>query len=106
MSVVSAAADRSEPAEFGIEIPQLSLRGILAAWVVIPLILIVVAVTDLIPTFAAPEDRDFTRFVQSDAGKAFLRGAWLWYGWLGIAVHSAQSVFFAVLGLMLVLGRT
>jgi membrane protease YdiL (CAAX protease family) len=144
--------------------------------IVIPLIVAVVAVTELIPTLAAPENRVFTTLVESDAGQAFLDGAWGWYAlilafllfntvlgeellfrgyllprmngafgrgdwvvngllftvyhlhvpwvmpgtliesfllayptkryrsaWIGIAVHSAQSVFFAILLFMIVL---
>jgi uncharacterized protein len=44
--------------------------------IVIPLILAFVAAQELVPTFAAPEDREFATLVGSDAGKAFLAGAW------------------------------
>ena len=143
--------------------------------ILIPLILAFVAAQELVPTFAAPENREFATLVGSDAGKAFLDGAWGWYAlilalmvftivgeellfrgfllprmngafgrgdwvvngllftgyhlhvpwampaalldmftlayptkryrsaWIGIAVHSAQSVFFALLILTLVL---
>jgi membrane protease YdiL (CAAX protease family) len=144
--------------------------------IVIPLIVAFAAAPELIPTFAVPENRAFATLFESDAGKAFLDGAWAWYGlllamflfntvlgeellfrgfllprmngafgrgdwvangllftayhlhvpwampatlldtfllayptkryrsaWIGIAVHSAQSVFFAVLLLTLVL---
>jgi uncharacterized protein len=47
--------------------------------VLIPLIVVFAAVHELIPT-VAPEDRDFATLVESDAGKAFLDGAWGWYG--------------------------
>jgi membrane protease YdiL (CAAX protease family) len=47
--------------------------------IVIPLILAFVAAQELVPTFAAPEDREFATLVGSDAGKAFLDGAWGWY---------------------------
>ncbi len=47
--------------------------------ILIPLILAYVAAQELIPTFAAPEDREFATLVGSDAGKAFLNGAWGWY---------------------------
>jgi membrane protease YdiL (CAAX protease family) len=47
--------------------------------IVIPLILAFVAAQELIPTFAAPEDREFATLVGSDAGQAFLDGAWGWY---------------------------
>ena len=47
--------------------------------IVIPLILLFTAAQELAP-FAAPENREFTGLVESDAGKAFLNGAWGWYG--------------------------
>ena len=47
--------------------------------IVIPLILAFVAAQELVPTFAAPENREFATLVGSDAGKAFLDGAWGWY---------------------------
>jgi membrane protease YdiL (CAAX protease family) len=144
--------------------------------IVIPLILAVTAVTELVPMFPAPENRVLATLVGSDAGQAFLDGAWGWYAlllamflfntvlgeellfrgyllprmngafgrgdwvangvlftvyhlhvpwvmpgtliesfliayptkryrsaWIGIAVHSAQSVFFAIASLMIVL---
>jgi CAAX protease family protein len=47
--------------------------------ILIPLILAFVAAQELVPTFVAPEDREFAALVGSDAGKAFLDGAWGWY---------------------------
>jgi uncharacterized protein len=47
--------------------------------IVIPLILLFAAAQELAP-FAAPENREFATLVESDAGKAFLDGAWGWYG--------------------------
>jgi uncharacterized protein len=143
--------------------------------VLIPLIALFGATNELIPAVGAPENREFATLLESDAGQAFLSGAWAWYGlilvmlvfttvlgeellfrgfllprmngafgrgdwvangllftgyhlhvpwampatlfdtftlayptkrygsaWIGIAVHSAQSVVFAVLVLMLV----
>ena len=46
--------------------------------IVIPLILAFTAAQELSP-FAAPENREFATLVESDAGKAFLDGAWVWY---------------------------
>jgi membrane protease YdiL (CAAX protease family) len=60
---------------------------------VIPLILAVTAVTELIPTFPAPENRVLATLVASDAGQAFLDGAWGWYGLL-----LAMFLFNTVLG--------
>ena len=142
--------------------------------ILIPLILAYVAAQELVPTFPAPANREFATLVGSDAGQAFLAGAWGWYAlilalmvftivgeellfrgfllprmngafgrgdwvangllftayhlhvpwampaalldmftlaypskryrsaWIGIAVHSAQSVFFAVVVLLIV----
>jgi uncharacterized protein len=50
--------------------------------VLIPLIVVFAAVHEGIPTVGAPENRDFATLVESDAGKAFLDGAWGWYGLL------------------------
>jgi uncharacterized protein len=61
--------------------------------IVIPLILAVTAVNELIPTFAAPENRVLATLVASDAGQAFLDGAWGWYGLL-----LAMFIFNTVLG--------
>jgi membrane protease YdiL (CAAX protease family) len=46
----------------------------------IPLVIAFGAAHELIPTIAAPESRDFATLLESDAGKAFLDGAWGWYG--------------------------
>jgi membrane protease YdiL (CAAX protease family) len=48
--------------------------------VLIPLIVLYAAANELIPAFAAPENREFAALLESDAGKAFLEGAWGWYG--------------------------
>jgi uncharacterized protein len=61
--------------------------------ILIPLIVAVTAVNELIPTFAAPENRDFATLVGSDAGQAFLDGAWGWY-----ALLLAMFLFNTVLG--------
>ena len=47
--------------------------------VVIPLIL-ALAAAELIPRVAMPENRDFATLLESNTGKAFLDGAWGWYG--------------------------
>jgi CAAX protease family protein len=47
--------------------------------IVIPLILAFAATNELIAVVGAPENRDFATLVDSDAGKAFLDGAWGWY---------------------------
>jgi uncharacterized protein len=61
--------------------------------IVIPLTIAFAAFNELIPTFGAPENRVFATFVESDAGKAFLDGAWGWYGLI-----VALLVFTTVLG--------
>ena len=48
--------------------------------VVIPLIVAFTAVQELVAIVAAPENRDFATLLDSDAGKAFLDGAFGWYG--------------------------
>ena len=56
--------------------------------IVIPLILAFAASQELSP-FAAPENREFATLVESDAGKAFLDGAWVWYALiLGLMVFT------------------
>ena len=50
--------------------------------ILIPLILLFGAAHELVPTIAAPENRDFATLVESDAGKEFLSGAWGWYALL------------------------
>ena len=48
--------------------------------VVIPLIVAFTAAQELVAIVAAPENRDFAALLESDAGKAFLDGAFGWYG--------------------------
>jgi membrane protease YdiL (CAAX protease family) len=60
--------------------------------IVIPLIVAFAAAQELTP-FAAPENREFATLVESDAGKAFLDGAWAWY-----ALILGLLVFTTVLG--------
>jgi CAAX protease family protein len=50
--------------------------------ILIPLIVAFGAAHELIPTIAAPENRELATLVDSDEGKAFLDGAWGWYGLL------------------------
>ena len=49
-------------------------------WLVLIPLIIAVAAEELIPRIAMPENRDFATLVESDAGQAFLHGAWGWYG--------------------------
>src|ERR671914_2956007 len=48
--------------------------------ILIPLIVLFGAAHELIPTIAAPENRELATLLDSDAGKAFVDGAWGWYG--------------------------
>jgi uncharacterized protein len=50
--------------------------------ILIPLILLFGAAHELVPSIAAPGNRDFANLVDSDAGKEFLSGAWGWYALL------------------------
>src|ERR671916_1613467 len=50
--------------------------------ILIPLIVLFGATHELVPSIAAPENRDFANLVESDAGKEFLSGAWGWYAML------------------------
>jgi CAAX protease family protein len=61
--------------------------------IVIPLIVAFAAFNELIPALGAREDREFVSLLESDAGKAFLDGAWGWYGLI-----VALLVFTSVLG--------
>jgi membrane protease YdiL (CAAX protease family) len=61
--------------------------------ILIPLIVLFGAAHELIPSIGAPENRDFATLVESDAGKAFLSGAWGWY-----ALLLVSFVFNTVLG--------
>jgi membrane protease YdiL (CAAX protease family) len=62
--------------------PRSSRSGRLGGrvWLIlIPLIVLFGAAHELVPSIAAPENRGFATLVESDAGKAFLSGAWGWY---------------------------
>lgn len=48
-------------------------------WLILIPLTVAFAAHDLLPKFGAPENRDFATLVESDAGKAFLHGAWGWY---------------------------
>ena len=50
--------------------------------ILIPLIVLFGAAHELVPSIAAPENRDFANLVESEAGKEFLSGAWGWYALL------------------------
>jgi uncharacterized protein len=61
--------------------------------ILIPLIVLFGAAHELVPSIAAPENRDFANLVDSDAGKEFLSGAWGWY-----ALILVSFLFNTVLG--------
>jgi len=61
--------------------PRSGRRGGRLWLVLIPLIA-ALAAEELIPRVAMPENRDFGTLLESDAGQAFLDGAWGWYGLL------------------------
>ena len=146
-------------------------------WLIVIPFIVLVALEEMLPVISHPASRDLGEFFGSDAGHAFMHGAWGWYAllvvmfvfntvlgeellfrgfllprmngtfgrfdwlangvlfglyhlhvpwvipsamvdafvlayptkryrsaWIGIAVHSAQSVVFALIGLALVLG--
>jgi membrane protease YdiL (CAAX protease family) len=60
--------------------PKTGRRGGRVWLILIPLIIAFGAVHELVPAVGAPENRDFATLLESDAGKAFLSGAWGWYG--------------------------
>jgi membrane protease YdiL (CAAX protease family) len=62
-------------------------------WLVLIPLVIAVTAEELVPRIAMPEDRDFVTLLGSDAGHAFLDGAWGWYG-----VILAFLLFNSVLG--------
>jgi membrane protease YdiL (CAAX protease family) len=49
-------------------------------WLIVIPLIVALAAEELIPRVALPENRDFGTLLESDAGQAFLSGAWGWYG--------------------------
>jgi membrane protease YdiL (CAAX protease family) len=49
-------------------------------WLIVIPLMLALAAEELIPRVALPENRDFATLLESDAGQAFLSGAWGWYG--------------------------
>jgi membrane protease YdiL (CAAX protease family) len=72
--------------------PKTGRRGGKLWLILIPLILLFV-VEALIPAAGLPENRDLAAFIDSDAGKDFLSGAW---GWFALIV--LLQIFNTVLG--------
>jgi len=62
-------------------------------WLVVPALIVAFGAEELIPSLPHPDSRDLGVFLGSDAGHAFLSGAW---GWL--AIIGALVVFNTVLG--------
>jgi uncharacterized protein len=75
--------------------PRSPRTGRVGGWLWLLTIPFVLAfgVEELIPTFSGPADRDFGAWLDSDAGGAFLDGAWGWF-----ALIIAMLVFNTVLG--------
>jgi membrane protease YdiL (CAAX protease family) len=72
--------------------PRTGRRGGRTWLIVIPLI-VALGLEELVPQVTHSLTRDFGPFLQSDAGEAFLSGAWGWF-----AVISVMTVFNTVLG--------
>jgi len=53
-------------------------------WLILIPLIAALAAEELIPRGVMPENRDFGTLLESDAGHAFLDGAWGWYGLLVI----------------------
>ena len=62
-------------------------------WLVLVPALLIFQAEEFIPTFLPAAGHDFTAFVQSDAGQAFMSGNWVWF-----ALIAALFVFNTVLG--------
>jgi uncharacterized protein len=62
-------------------------------WLVTIPLIVALALEELVPRVALPENRDFATLLESDAGQAFLHGAWGWYG-----LFVLMGVFNTVLG--------
>jgi len=62
-------------------------------WLVLIPLIAAFAVVDGVPWVTGPSDRDFSKFLDSNAGHAFLSGAWGWY-----ALILVWFVFNTVLG--------
>ena len=62
-------------------------------WLVLIPLIVAFAVVDGVPWVTGPNDRDFSSFLDSNVGHAFLNGAWGWY-----ALILVWFVFNTVLG--------
>ena len=48
-------------------------------WLILIPLILAFAAEELIPAVAMPENRDMGTLLESDAGQAFLSGAWGWF---------------------------
>jgi uncharacterized protein len=62
-------------------------------WLILIPLIVALAAEELIPRAALPENRDFATLLESDAGRAFLDGAWSWFG-----LFVVMAVFNTALG--------
>ena len=67
-------------------------------WLILIPLIAALAAEELIPRVAMPENRDMGSLLESDAGRAFLEGAWGWYGllvvmWLFNTVLGEELLF-------------
>ena len=62
-------------------------------WLIVPVLIVAFLAAHVVPSLAHDPDHDFGAFVASDAGTAFLAGAWGWF-----AVLIVLWVFNTVLG--------
>jgi len=49
-------------------------------WLILIPLVVLFFLESLLPAVGAPGNRDLTKFLDSDAGKHFMTGAWGWYG--------------------------
>jgi membrane protease YdiL (CAAX protease family) len=49
-------------------------------WLILIPLIAAFTLVDGVPWITGPSDRDFSKFLDSNAGHAFLNGAWAWYG--------------------------
>jgi membrane protease YdiL (CAAX protease family) len=72
--------------------PRTGRRGGRVWWIVVPLIALA-ALKDFVPKLPHAENLDFFAFIGTDAGRAFLSGAWDWF-----AVLLVMCIFNTVIG--------
>jgi uncharacterized protein len=72
--------------------PTTGRRGGQLWWILLPL-LVLAAAKDFVPKLPHAESLDFFAFIGTDVGRAFLSGAWDWFG-----VLLVMSIFNTVIG--------